>query len=124
MRLFIQGILDGIWSRPLGLPTGSVRAILAIAVVGVVLLEIRTAEGPVPVEIIGLLLLVLGGYGFIRREQGQQEEHRKDMIELDSVREAALYRARTAYDASLERKGEAGDAGERSGTVPAQPPSE
>ena len=101
----LLSFIEEAWKRPLGLPVGSVRAILALAAVGVVLLEIRGTEGGVPGELIALLVLVLGGYGFVRREQAQQEEHRRDMADLDSVKNAALDQARISYDASVARQG-------------------
>ena len=59
--------------QPLWLPKGSVRAILALIVVGVVFGRIALGQ-PVDEPVLGAAVAVLGGYGVYRAVEGRQSD--------------------------------------------------
>jgi hypothetical protein len=58
--------------HPLWLPKGSVRAILALIIVGVFAWQV--VEGVVTDQLYGVLILVLTGYGLHRHVQSKSDE--------------------------------------------------
>lgn len=60
-------------NQPLWMPKGSVRAILALFVVGVTWGPVAFGE-PVDDTLLGIGAAVLGGYGVYRVAEGKQDE--------------------------------------------------